>query len=202
MPDGGISEDFVVHESIKDYIKRNAEDWYEFVKDKCKLEVKKGEIRLVIGLDKVSSWGIATFAGNAGQSVRLEFKSVRQEGGTAFQMYDWNCDGSARGRAGPEEESMRDIRDDSDQTPLRNQCVFVRTVNFDMSGQIQVAPGVHRIRSDELFSGSPPPGPSRDRPPDSSNGQFDNSGSSTGQSQFLHGNVQHHSMKRAAVSVL
>jgi len=202
LPDGGISEDLFTRESIKTYLVNNAKLWYRFVREERELEVKNGAIRLVIGLDKVSSWGIATSVGSVGGSVRLEFKSVRQEGRAASQMYAWNCVGRAQGRVGPEEETMTDLREDSDRPFLRNQCVFVRTLNFDMSGQSWAASDFHQTRLDEPFSGSPPPGPSRDRPADPSNDQYDNAGSDAGPSQFPHGNVQHHSMKRAAVSVL
>ena len=203
MPDGGLSEDLVALKSIRKYLAKNAELWYEFVRDEFELEVENGDIRLVIGLDKVSSWGIATFSGSAGEPARLDFKGVRREDGPpASRMYAWNCDGNVRGRVGPEEVTMEGLRNGSDRAPLRNQCVFVRTVNFDLSGEIWAALDVHRIRAGGRFSSSSPPGPSRDRPADPSNGQSDNFGPSAGQPQSTHGNVQHHSMKRMAVSVL
>jgi len=144
MPDGAISEDQMCHKFIKVYIAKNAKSWYEYFSEVCGLEVNNGDIRLVMGFDKVSSWGIATSACSVGEQARFEFKNV----GAISQMYKWRCIGSGSGRVGPCDREMQG-------TPLRNQCVFIRTLNFDLSGKCWNDLVNHRIRSSDSDS-SPP----------------------------------------------
>ena len=157
MPDGGVIEDLVARKTIKEHLAKNAELWYTFVSDVLGLEVDNGDIRLVIGFDKVSSWGIATFSSTVGESDLLEFKSC--DGQAVSQAYSWNCVGSGKGRVGPH-ETLQDLKREPDGSPLQNQCVFVRTLNFRLSGEIWENSTIHQIRQAD---GSPP---SNGPPPD------------------------------------
>jgi len=163
MPDGAITEDLMCRKSIKKYLAKNAETWYEFVSEECEREVDNGDIRLVIGFDKVSSWGIATSACSVGERVRLEFKNISD----VSQTYTWHCAGSGSGRVGPCDREMQGIRQEADQSgsPLQNQCVFLRTLNFDLSGECWNDLMNHRIRSSNHFSDSAPPGSHPDSRP-------------------------------------
>jgi len=162
MPDGAITEDLVCRKSIKKYLAKNAETWYEFVSEVCGLDVDNGDIRLVIGFDKVSSWGIATSSCSVGERVRLEFKNISD----ISQTYTWHCAGShgGSGRVGPCNREMQGIisLQEADRSPpLQNQCVFLRTLNFDLSGKCWNGLMNHQIRSsdsDHHFSDSAPPG--------------------------------------------
>ena len=137
MPDGAIAEDLMCRKSIKKYLAKNAETWYEFVREVRERDVDNGDIRLVIGSDKVSSWGIATSACRVGEQVRLKFKDI----GENQQTHRWRCHGggSLSGRVGPCDREMQGIINlqEADQSsPLQNQCVFLRTLNFDLSGGV------------------------------------------------------------------
>ncbi len=107
-----------------------------------------GDIRVVVGFDKVSSWGIATFASSSEEHVRFEFKGVSQNDGAASQAYTWHCVGSGSGRVGPPEEEIRDLLQNN--TYPKNQCVFVRTLNFELSGKIWDELAVYEVRSSNL----------------------------------------------------
>ena len=96
MPEGGTTEDLVATESIKPYLKKNAELWYTFVRDKCKLRVDNGDIRVVIGFDKVSRWGIAAFPSNIREPVSLEFKCLSPNDNASPRVYAWNQEDRAR----------------------------------------------------------------------------------------------------------
>jgi len=76
LPNGGTAEDLLNHTLVKKYIAENAKSWYNYIKEERGREVDNGDIRLVIGFDKVSSWGIATFARSIEEQIRLEFKTV------------------------------------------------------------------------------------------------------------------------------
>jgi hypothetical protein len=126
MPDGALSEDLRNHKLVEDYTIANLKRWYEFVEsDDCGMTVEDGDIQVVLGTDKVSSWGMATFEDvNVEDPLRFEFKEV---GSASYPPYKWHS--IIAGRAGPPEEEIRDLLHGPNPSPLRNQCVFVRTLN-------------------------------------------------------------------------
>jgi len=132
MPDGATTEDLMSRKSIRQYVAKNAESWYCFVREVREREVENGDIRLVVGCDRVSSWGIATSASCTGHRVRLEFRGCDE----VSETYRWNCVGSGSGRVGPLEKDINDLRRATDTSDLTNQCVFLRTLNFTLAGEI------------------------------------------------------------------
>ena len=127
MPDGAISEDLQNTESICDLIANNAAEWYKYATVTRGRKVKNGDIRVVVGVDKASSWGIATSACNTAQTASYEFKH------DPIHAYRWNCTAGS-GRVGPRKSEIRDLMQDN---PVpKNQCVFVRTMNFTLSGEM------------------------------------------------------------------
>jgi len=147
MPDGGTAEDLLNHKLVKKYIAKHAKSWYNYIREVRGREVKNGDIRLVIGFDKVSSWGIATFAQNIEERVRLEFKTIDSDQ-SASRTYVWNCVGGGSGRVGPQEEEMDDLMSNSASgSSIKNQTVFVRTLNFNLRGEAWDDLSCHEIRS-------------------------------------------------------
>ena len=88
MPDGATTEDLMNHELVQKYIAKNAQSWYTYIREERGRKVKNGDIRLVIGFDKVASWGIATFASSVEEQVRLEFKTNDSDQ-AASRAYSW-----------------------------------------------------------------------------------------------------------------
>ncbi len=126
MPDGATTEDLMNHELVQKYIAKNAQSWYTYIREERGRKVKNGDIRLVIGFDKVASWGIATFASSVEEQVRLEFKTNDSDQ-AASRAYSWNCVGGGSGRVGPHEEEMDGLREPSEASAaefvLKNQTV-------------------------------------------------------------------------------
>jgi len=149
MPDGALSEDLRSHNLVERYIAANAKGWYKYVEgDACGRRIENGDIRVVVGFDKVSSWGMATFASNIEEAGRFEFKGVNDQ--QTPHKYMWDCVGSGSGRVGPQEEEIRDlIFEERHTSPLRNQCVFMRTLNFTLSGIVRSEVAVHEVRSSD-----------------------------------------------------
>jgi hypothetical protein len=87
---------------------------------------------VVVGTDKVRSWGIATSTCNSGQTASFSFKLDSALNHT--HIYRWECTGGSGGRVGPEELETSDLIQDN--IIPQNQCVFVRTMNFTFSGEI------------------------------------------------------------------
>jgi len=187
MPDGATTEDLLNHEVVEEYIAKNAQSWYTYVRKKRGRKVKNGDIRLVIGFDKVASWGIATFANSVGEEVRLEFKSNHSDR-VASRAYSWNCVGGGSGRVGPDEEEMDGLREPSEESVLKNQSVFVRTLNFNLKGEASDDSTIHEIRSSDHSSHDPRP-PSSQQPPSGPSGSQSSSGSTNSHSESGQGSV-------------
>jgi len=180
MPDGATTEDLLNHKLVKKYIAKNAESWYTYIKEERGREVENGDIRLVVGFDKVASWGIATFASTTvEQQVRLEFKTNDSDQ-AASRTYTWNCVGGGSGRVGPDEEEMDDLRMPNDpsatESKLKNQTVFVRTLNFNLNGEAWDDLTIHKIRSSDRSNNDFGP-PSHQQPPSGRSGGKSSSGS-------------------------
>ena len=99
-------------------------------------EAKNGEVRLVVGFDKATSWGIATFANQTQQnSCLLKFGPSE---GTA-STYKWSeYSGVANVKAGPDPDKIDELRLDSDPPDIQfeNQCLFVRTLNATLADDV------------------------------------------------------------------
>ena len=149
MPDGASSQDLLFHrKTIAKYISANARMWCEYAEgDQCGLEIHNGDLRLVYGIDKATSWAIATLKADVVEelSTQLEFVAVGQPG--ASETYRWRTVGRARGRVGPPQEEMRGIVQAAGEDSLQNQCLFVRTFNFNFSGQVWDTLGISPLLS-------------------------------------------------------
>ena len=80
MPQGAHAEHLANVSKFRQYLSANAESWYRYVNDERGREARNGDVRLVIGCDKASSWGMATFANSTAQDFRLRFKPTSQSG--------------------------------------------------------------------------------------------------------------------------
>jgi len=160
MPDGALSEDLLNYRLVEKYIAKNAKSWYEYVEsDDCGMPTENGDIRVVVGMDKVTSWGMATFQNpNVKEPLRFEFK----DDGSGSQPRTYKWDRIIGGRAGPPEEETRDLLQGPNASSLRNQCVFVRTLNISVAGKVrdelavyEVLPSCFRNRVLDSPSGRP-----------------------------------------------
>jgi len=132
MPDGATTQNLLATVQIQQCISENAQIWYDYARNERGRAVSNGDIRVVIGTDKVKSWGIATCTCNADQTATLTFKRDTCRNRT---RYCWDCTGGS-GKVGPSGTEIRDLR----QSNPENQCVFVRTMNFTVSGEIWYDP--------------------------------------------------------------
>jgi len=135
MPEGASTENLLNEQVVRNCIAKNARAWYEYARGPRGRIVQNGDIRVVVGWDKVCSWGIATSTCASGQSVSLVFKiDDDSEAGTS-RAYRWDCIGSASVRVGPLYDEISDLMQENNPAP-QNQSVFVRTMNFTLAGAI------------------------------------------------------------------
>ena len=127
MPQGGHSEDLLNVSSFRRYVLANAESWYMYVNNTRGREARNGDLVLVKGCDKASSWAMATFTKSTTYDFRLKFKPTGETG--SRRTYGWEYSGSVELRVGPLPEETELTRDDSKQPIVyTNQTLFVRTV--------------------------------------------------------------------------
>ena len=142
MPEGAVAYYLQNIPAFRDYVAENVEKWYKFVNGVLRREAKNGDVRLVIGCDKTTSWGMAAFANVTQHKVnQLRFKATEDSSvkSTGRPPYTWDCSGMAEVRVGPDVKEVNALRSDDDPqdfdaTPLNdeefsNQCLFIRTLN-------------------------------------------------------------------------
>ncbi|KDR70152.1 hypothetical protein GALMADRAFT_230148 [Galerina marginata CBS 339.88] len=139
MPVGLNSEDLGNIFWIRQYADANAEHWYRYINQVRGREVKNGDVRVVVGHDKTTAWGIATFSNLTAQtdSFHLKFRPVEQC--TVGRIYEWEYSGTAEVRSGPHalEIAALQLGDPEQQgAGYENQCLFVRTLNFKVRDDI------------------------------------------------------------------
>ena len=135
MPRGARSEDLGNLARFREYAAANVADWYRFVNGPRGREAKNGDVRLVVGFDKTTSWGIATFS-NLTQQNSCLLKFGPSEGDSAYTWSEYS--GVADVRAGPDSDEIDELKIDSDPPDVQfeNQCLFVRTLNVTLADDV------------------------------------------------------------------
>ncbi|KAF8185697.1 hypothetical protein BJ912DRAFT_972891 [Pholiota molesta] len=130
LPNGAVSQDATLRDNIV--------GWYKYAKEVRGWSIKNGDLRVVVGVDKTSSWGMATFASRTEvRDVQLQFRQIDhpEPGG----MYRWEYEGMVNAaRVGPSRRQIdalvpSNAESRSQQSPsFENQCIFVRTLNTNL----------------------------------------------------------------------
>jgi len=68
MPEGAQSEDVDHISRIRAYFAENIENWYHFANGPRGRDPGNGDLHLVIGTDKATSWGMAAFSNEMGHA--------------------------------------------------------------------------------------------------------------------------------------
>ena len=158
MPDGAFHEELGNLSKVRDYISVHAADWYKFVNGPRGREAQNGDLRVVVGCDKSTSWGMATFANtNSAQRSNfcLKFRPLQEQQQSQHNVgtaYAWEHSGIAEVRVGPEPGD----NDELGETPtcqLRNQCLFMRTLSVTLSDSVwaETFPGTVSTNNEEDF---------------------------------------------------
>ena len=139
MPRGARSEDLGNKATFRNYAAANVANWYRYVNGPRGREAKNGEVRLVVGFDKTTSWGIATFANQTQQnSCRLKFGPLEGDSACPYMWSQYSESGVADVKAGPNSDEIDELKIDSDPSDVQfeNQCLFVRTLNATLADDV------------------------------------------------------------------
>ena len=139
MPQGARSQDLGNFARFRKYAAANVADWYKFANGPRGREAKNGDIHLVVGFDKTTSWGIATFVNQTQQtrdSCRLKFGPSEGDSASTYTWLEYS--GVTDVRAGPDSIEGDELRIDSDPPDVQfeNQCLFVRTLNVTLTDDV------------------------------------------------------------------
>ncbi|PPQ79550.1 hypothetical protein CVT25_003432 [Psilocybe cyanescens] len=140
MPRGSNSKDLRNLFKFRRYALANAEKWYRYANEIRGREARNGDVRLVVGYDSTTAWGMATFANLSEQRYsRLKFKPIGEN--SLGRIYGWEYSGisMAEVRSGPdihELERLMNLDQAEGQLIYENQCLFVRTLNITLQNDI------------------------------------------------------------------
>jgi hypothetical protein len=147
LPDGAIARDLGNVRRFRAYAAANIESWYRYVNGPRGCEAKNGEIRLVIGCDKATSWGMVAVANMTQHKTHyLSYRSVGGGGAAAVSVpqYKWEYTGLGEARVGPGLQEIEDLnRNDDSEMAVEgrhwNQCLFICTLNLTLSDDVFAA---------------------------------------------------------------
>ncbi|KAJ7739927.1 hypothetical protein B0H16DRAFT_62338 [Mycena metata] len=119
LPDGASRWDLRQQKVFRDYALKHAQNWYSFVNGDLGRMVGNGDLYLVTGVTKSTSWSVAAVENHSGEGkVSLRLKAAQVGNAGASRAWEWesassSVDSGPRRNAG--EELWRD-----------NQTVFLR----------------------------------------------------------------------------
>ncbi|KAF9526475.1 hypothetical protein CPB83DRAFT_896137 [Crepidotus variabilis] len=133
MPLGARKLELSSTTAFRKYITQHAENWYKFVNGPRGRNLANGELRLIYGCDKSTAWGMATFSNAC--NPKLKFRKSQNMSGAA-SAYSWEHSSMAESvKVGPylhDNEGLLDFG----PTPLRNQCLFLRTMTVTLAEDV------------------------------------------------------------------
>ncbi|KAF8181522.1 hypothetical protein BJ912DRAFT_1044618 [Pholiota molesta] len=146
LPEGAIEVDLENIPRFEAYAAANIESWYRYANGHCGRQVKNGEIRLVIGCDKATSWGVAAVA-NWTQHITHHIKyrpSEHSDGRTmsaSIPLCHWEYSGMTEARVGPDLWEIEELKPDDDSLleiggKYWNQSLFLRTLNITLKDNV------------------------------------------------------------------
>lgn len=138
MPEGSEMEILYDLLHFRNYMGVHSTNWYKYATDVRGREVEKGDLKLVTGTLKTTSWGITAFTNPNHQRIaRFNFIVRRrrdEHGRTQGNTYSWDHYNSAaecKTGPGPEENDFLV----PGAIPPRNQCLFVSVMDVELSDQ-------------------------------------------------------------------
>ena len=133
MPQGAHDEDLRNISRFRDYTSLHAESWYQYANGPCGREIGNGELHLVTGCDKTTSWGLAAYSHAQSKRVEddvtlLNFNVSNEARHSLYPTFVWDQQGAADVKTGPEDDELMDPPEVHAVRPLRNQCTFIRSL--------------------------------------------------------------------------
>ncbi|KAF9471386.1 hypothetical protein BDN70DRAFT_926168 [Pholiota conissans] len=149
LPEGSVAHDLENIPQFEAYATSNVESWYRYINGTCGRQAKNGEIRLVTGCDKTTSWGMAVIDNLERPAIyhQLRFRPVGSgipsstSLSSPIPLHTWDYAGFVDAKVGPYPEEIALLREDDDSTAATtgrylNQCLFIRTLNLTLRDDV------------------------------------------------------------------
>ena len=140
MPEGATSEDLENLPIFREYVAANVKIWYRYINGPRGREAKNGDVRLVVGCDKATSWGMAALS-DVAQHDQLKFKPLNAQSSSSSSCgYTWEYSGVGNVKVGPDQKEIDELRrkdpyGSATSDKYLNQCLFVRTLNVTLNDE-------------------------------------------------------------------
>ncbi|KAJ7493175.1 hypothetical protein B0H11DRAFT_1717887 [Mycena galericulata] len=119
LPEGASSLDLRGLQAFRDYALKHAESWYAFVNGDLGRMIGKGDLYLVTGATKSTSWSVAAVENHSGDG-KISMRLKAAQFGGAGTSCTWEWEGSYRSvNSGPQ-------RNPGEESWGANQTVFIR----------------------------------------------------------------------------
>ena len=140
MPEGAYHEElkWKKMKKFKEYALSHAESWYQYANRPGRKKIGNGELHLVTSCDKTTAWGIAAYSHlqltyPEDKVSLLRFNPVGDNRQGRHTTYEWDYEGVADAKSGPEEDEFTDLGVNVSESP-RNQCTFIRSFTLALGG--------------------------------------------------------------------
>ncbi|KAF7356191.1 hypothetical protein MVEN_00950400 [Mycena venus] len=121
LPDGASTWDLRNHlQLFKDYAEKHTQNWYKFVNGHLGRRIANGDLYLITGVTKSSSWSVAAVEQGSGDNrISLKLKAAQVATAGASYAWTWEERGSSNCHSGPRGPQ-------SQMAWKNNQTVFLR----------------------------------------------------------------------------
>jgi hypothetical protein len=127
LPDGASRWDLRWQQRFRDYALKHAHNWYAFVNGSLERMVGNGDLYLVTGVTKSTSWSVAAVENHLGEGkILLKLKAAQISNAGATCAWEWESGGSSV-NSGPQRRAGEEEWRDNQTVFLRGFKVAVRT---------------------------------------------------------------------------
>jgi hypothetical protein len=152
MPHGAMAQDLASVIHFEDYMAQHSENWYKYIIGVRGRKIGNGDVRLVIGADMASAWGMATFFQSSAQCSPLQLKFKPTAASPAGETYSWEYSGAPDAKYGPTSSEIQRLHSDDNvdrATRYINQSLFVRTLTatFEKTTWDELMSGIRIARA-------------------------------------------------------
>ncbi|KJA13244.1 hypothetical protein HYPSUDRAFT_174121, partial [Hypholoma sublateritium FD-334 SS-4] len=136
LPQGAYLQQLRDKEQFLDSFTEQAPAIYAYLNNTQGLRIANGELCIVHGCHKSSSWAIATFQNTSEIPIRVSLmKNANPGSRSAGSKYAIERQGTVHAKVGPEVDND-DLEDSEDGRPIRNQTPFVQTTRIKLPDDV------------------------------------------------------------------
>ncbi|KAK7053704.1 ribonuclease III [Favolaschia claudopus] len=152
LPQGASRSNLRPLQIFRDYAIKHGQSWYSFVNGKLNRMIGTGELYLITGVDKSTSWSVAALENNYdGCELSLKLKPAFVGSGSVSYAWEWEC-ASSFANSGPRYSPGEETWTDNQTVFLRGFKVAIRPMPLKKSGKVVV----HSVADTKHASGSVP----------------------------------------------